>query len=35
MFFSVNLDTTPITPTEAMQFGKALWRILQQVSQHH
>jgi hypothetical protein len=31
-FFSVNLDTTPLAPSEAMQFGKALWRILQQVS---
>jgi hypothetical protein len=31
-FFLVNLDTTPLAPSEAMQFGKALWRILQQVS---
>jgi hypothetical protein len=30
--FSVNLDTTPLTPTGSMQFGKTLCRILQQVS---
>jgi hypothetical protein len=24
-FFSVNLDTTPLAPTESMRFGKALW----------
>jgi hypothetical protein len=29
---SVNLDTIPLAPSESMQFGKALWRILQQVS---
>jgi hypothetical protein len=32
MFFSVNLDTLPLAPSESMEFSKALWRILQQVS---
>jgi hypothetical protein len=31
-FFFVNLDTIPLAPPESMQFGRALWRILQQVS---
>jgi hypothetical protein len=31
-FFLVNLDTIPLAPTESMQFGKAMWRILQQIS---
>jgi hypothetical protein len=30
-FFFVNLDTIPLAPAESMQFGRALWRILQQV----
>jgi hypothetical protein len=30
-FFLVNLDATPLAPPKSMQFGKALWRILQQV----
>jgi hypothetical protein len=30
--FSVNLDTIPLASSESMQFGKALWWILQQVS---
>jgi hypothetical protein len=31
-FFCVNLDTIPLVPQESMQFGRALWRFLQQVS---
>jgi hypothetical protein len=31
-FFFVNLDTIPLAPPESMQFGRDLWRILQQVS---
>jgi hypothetical protein len=31
-FFSVNLDTVPLAPQESMQFGQALHRALQQVS---
>jgi hypothetical protein len=31
-FFSVNLDTVPLAPQESMQFGRALHRVLQQVS---
>jgi hypothetical protein len=31
-FFFVNLDTIPLAPPESMQFGRALWWILQQVS---
>jgi hypothetical protein len=31
-FFLVNLDIIPLAPTKSMQFGRALWRILQQVS---
>jgi hypothetical protein len=31
-FFFVNFDTIPLAPAESMQFGRALWRILQQVS---
>jgi hypothetical protein len=31
-FLFVNLDTIPLAPPESMQFGRALWRILQQVS---
>jgi hypothetical protein len=26
------MDTIPLAPQESMQFGRALWRVLQQVS---
>jgi hypothetical protein len=32
-FFLVNLDTIPLAPSGAMQFGRALWRVLSTV--HH
>jgi hypothetical protein len=32
-FFLVNLDTIPLTPSESMQFGQALYRILQHISE--
>jgi hypothetical protein len=32
-FFLVNLETIPLAPSEAMQFGSALWRVLSTV--HH
>jgi hypothetical protein len=31
-FFAVNLDTVPVAPQESMQFGRALHRVLKQVS---
>jgi hypothetical protein len=31
-FLFVSLDTIPMVPPESMQFGRSLWRILQQVS---
>jgi hypothetical protein len=31
-FFFVNIDTIPLAPEEYMKFGRALWRILQQIS---
>jgi hypothetical protein len=32
-FFLVNLETIPLAPSEAMQFGRALWRVLSTI--HH
>jgi hypothetical protein len=32
-FFLVNLETIPLAPPEAMQFGRALWRVLSTI--HH
>jgi hypothetical protein len=32
-FFIVNLETIPLAPSEAMQFGRALWRVLS--TNHH
>jgi hypothetical protein len=31
-FFFVNIDTTPLSPQECMQFGRDLWRMLHQVT---
>jgi hypothetical protein len=31
-FFFVNLNTIPLAPTEPMQFGRVMWRIMQQAS---
>jgi hypothetical protein len=31
-FFLVNLDKLPLAASESMQFGRALWHILQQIS---
>jgi hypothetical protein len=30
-FFFVNADTVAVAPGECMQFGRALWRVIQQV----
>jgi hypothetical protein len=32
-FFLVNLETIPLAPSKAMQFGRALWRVLSTI--HH
>ena len=32
-YFDVNRDTLNIAPGEAMQFGRALWRLLYRI--HH
>jgi hypothetical protein len=37
-FFGVNHETVPVSPSECMQFGRALWRILRHVKSanpHH
>jgi hypothetical protein len=32
-FFLINMETIPLAPSEAMQFGQALWRVLSTI--HH